>query len=273
MTSKAQPTILVFDSGIGGLSVYAEIYKLFPQRHYLYAFDNAGFPYGDKADAVIVQRVVKMIEAVSENYPIDLAVIACNTASTISLPVLRAKFAFPIVGVVPAIKPATQITQNGHIGLLATKATTQRQYTQDLIAQFASHCQVSMLGLPELAVMAEAKLHGETVDMEQLRQLMQPWLKCAMPPDTIVLGCTHYPFLRPELQSIFPNANLIDSGEAVAKRVALLLQQQETDIQSADKTAENVALYSDQSALDSGLTKHLKKFNFNKYQQVRLKID
>ncbi|MEO2619798.1 aspartate/glutamate racemase family protein, partial [Escherichia coli] len=98
--SEPRPTVLVFDSGVGGLSVYDEIRHLLPDLHYIYAFDNVAFPYGEKSEVFIVERVVEIVTAVQERYPLALAVVACNTASTVSLPALREKFDFPVVGVV-----------------------------------------------------------------------------------------------------------------------------------------------------------------------------
>lgn len=133
-----------------------------------------------------------------------LAVIACNTASTVSLPALREKFPFPVVGVVPAIKPAARLTANGIVGLLATRGTVKRPYTRELIERFANECQIAMLGSAELVEMAEAKLHGETVSLEELRRILRPWLRMQEPPDTVVLGCTHFPLLQEELLKVLP---------------------------------------------------------------------
>ena len=135
--SNPRPTVLVFDSGVGGLSVYDEIRHLLPDLHYIYAFDNVAFPYGEKSEDFIVERVVEIVTAVQQRYPLALAVIACNTASTVSLPALREKFPFPVVGVVPAIKPAARLTANGIVGLLATRGTVKRPYTRELIDRFA----------------------------------------------------------------------------------------------------------------------------------------
>ena len=146
-TSEPRPTVLVFDSGVGGLSVYDEIRHLLPDLHYIYAFDNVAFPYGEKSEEFIVERVVAIVTAVQERYPLALAVVACNTASTVSLPALREKFDFPVVGVVPAIKPAARLTANGIVGLLATRGTVKRSYTHELIARFANECQIEMLAV------------------------------------------------------------------------------------------------------------------------------
>lgn len=211
-TSDLRPTVLVFDSGVGGLSVYDEVRQLLPDLHYLYAFDNAGFPYGEKSETFIVDRVVAIVEAITRSYPLSLVIIACNTASTVSLPALRERFAFPVVGVVPAIKPAARLTRNGVVGLLATRATVRRPYTHELVSQFAGSCKIEMLGSAELVELAEAKLHGAEVALDEVRRIVQPWLRMAEPPDTVVLGCTHFPLLREELQQVLPEGTrLIDS--------------------------------------------------------------
>ncbi|OCG20268.1 MULTISPECIES: glutamate racemase [unclassified Gilliamella] len=267
---KQSPSILVFDSGIGGLSVYNEIYNKVPNVHYIYVFDNEMFPYGDKSSGFLINRVNSVIEAITKFYSIDLAVIACNTASTICLPSLRSKFSFPIIGVVPAIKPASLITKNKCIGLLATKATIERTYTTDLIQQFAAHCTVKLLGLSELALIAENKLQGVTVDMKQLKEIMQPWLELQTIPDTIVLGCTHYPFIKTELQMIFPQATFIDSGYAIAARVCNLLNDKYNIDQIPSSTSENIVLSTSYTLSVEKLIKKLSGYNLNKYQTIKI---
>ncbi|UDG79931.1 glutamate racemase [Candidatus Steffania adelgidicola] len=218
-----QPRILILDSGVGGLSIYDKVKQTLPNARYLYVFDNEGFPYGEKSEKFIVDRVVGIIGSMWCLHQFDLVIIACNTASTIVLPVLRKRFSFPIIGVVPAIKPAIKLTRNGIVGLLATRATIQCRYTYDLINQFAGDCQILQLGMPELVHMAEAKLHGEIVLLLGLRKLLNPWLNSSATPDTIVLGCTHFSLLRQELHAVFPKGTyLVDSGAAVARRAAWL---------------------------------------------------
>lgn len=232
----ARPTVLVFDSGVGGLSVYNEVRQLLPDLHYIYAFDNVAFPYGEKSEEFIVARVVEIVTAVQERYPLALAIIACNTASTVSLPALREKFVFPVVGVVPAIKPAARMTTNGVVGLLATRATVRGPYTHELVARFATQCKIEMLGSAELVELAEAKLHGEPVSLEKLRKVLRPWLRMKEPPDTVVLGCTHFPLLQKELLQVLPEGTrLIDSGAAIARRTAWLLEHEAPQALSADK--------------------------------------
>jgi glutamate racemase len=220
-----RPTVLVFDSGVGGLSVYHEVRQMLPDLHYIYAFDNVAFPYGEKSEAFIVERVVEIVSAVEKRHPLSIIVIACNTASTVSLPALRAKFDCPVVGVVPAIKPAAKLTRNGVVGLLATRATVQRPYTHDLIARFATDCKILMLGSAELVEIAEAKLHGAAVPLPVLKKILQPWLRMQEPPDTVVLGCTHFPLLSDELAQVLPDGTrLIDYGSAIARRAHWLIE-------------------------------------------------
>lgn len=233
--SESRPTVLVFDSGVGGLSVYDEMRRLLPDLHYIYAFDNVAFPYGEKSEAFIVERVVEIVTGVQRRYPLALAVIACNTASTVSLSVLREKFAFPVVGVVPAIKPAARLTANGLVGLLATRATVKGKYTQELVERFAKECQITMLGSAELVELAEAKLHGEPVSLDELRRILRPWLRMPEPPDTVVLGCTHFPLLQEELKQVLPQGTrLLDSGAAIARRTAWLLENEAPGAKSQD---------------------------------------
>ncbi|WP_100157701.1 glutamate racemase [Proteus columbae] len=224
----ANPTVLVFDSGVGGLSVYREIREKLPDAHYIYVFDNEAFPYGEKSQDFIIDRVVQIVSAVAEKHDLATIVIACNTASTVSLPALRAKFTdIPIVGVVPAIKPAAKLTCNGVVGLLATRATVKRPYTHELIERFATDCKVHSLGSAELVELAERKLHGEAVSLDELRKILTPWLKMKEPPDTVVLGCTHFPLLADELLSVLPDGTrIIDSGAAIARRTAWLVVNQ-----------------------------------------------
>ena len=271
---KQSPTVLVFDSGIGGLSIYNEIYSKMPNLHYIYAFDNEGFPYGDKSSEYLIARVNRIIATILQSYSIDLAVIACNTASTICLPSLRTNFPFPIVGVVPAIKPASKITKNKCIGLLATKATIQRAYTSNLIQEFAPDCDVKLLGLSELAHIAENKLQGIAVDMQQLETLLQPWLKLSVIPDTIVLGCTHYPFIKDELRILFPNTTFIDSGYAIASRVNTLLNDQ-YDLNSLNKlsTLDNIVISTLHNQQVEKLTKKFTEYNLNKYHCISVNAD
>ncbi|MGC1040988.1 glutamate racemase [Pantoea agglomerans] len=267
-TSDLRPTVLVFDSGVGGLSVYDEVRQLLPDLHYLYAFDNAGFPYGEKSETFIVERVVAIVEAITRSYPLSLVIIACNTASTVSLPALRERFAFPVVGVVPAIKPAARLTRNGVVGLLATRATVRRPYTHELVSQFAGSCKIEMLGSAELVELAEAKLHGAEVALDEVRRIVQPWLRMAEPPDTVVLGCTHFPLLREELQQVLPEGTrLIDSGAAIARRTAWLLEHEAPEVHSSQ---QNVAFCTELDGEAVQLSPVLRRYGFSLLEKLAL---
>jgi len=260
--------VLVFDSGVGGLSVYDEVRQLLPDLHYLYAFDNAGFPYGEKTETFIVERVVAIVDAITRRHPISLVIIACNTASTVTLPALRERFAFPVVGVVPAIKPAARLTRNGVVGLLATRATVRRSYTHELVSQFAKTCKIEMLGSAELVELAEAKLHGKEVSIDEIRRIVQPWLRMAEPPDTVVLGCTHFPLLRDELQQILPEGTrLIDSGAAIARRTAWLLENEAPEVRSS---LQNVAFCTELDGEAVQLSPVLQRYGFPLLEKLAL---
>ncbi|WP_392561554.1 glutamate racemase [Orbus sturtevantii] len=265
------PNILVFDSGIGGISVYNEIRQKIPKANYIYIFDNQAFPYGDKSNEFLIERVKAVINKAISTYAVDIVIIACNTASTICLPILRTSFSMPIVGVVPAIKPAIKITKNKCIGLLATKATIQREYIHNLIRDFASGYKIELLGLSELALMAEQKLQGTAVNLDDLTKLMKPWLELAVVPDTIVLGCTHYPFIQPELAKVFPDVTFIDSGYAIAARVDNLLKERNLVNSGAKFQITNNLLCSTQyNEQTQKLIGTLQKFNLINYQLIKI---
>ena len=167
--------VLIFDSGVGGLSVYQEIYAQLPNVQYIYAFDDAAFPYGELPEDELIARTRHIVSLLVERHCVDLVVVACNTASTIVLPTLRDVLAIPVVGVVPAIKPAAMLSERKVIGLLATPATVQREYTELLISQFASHCEVLRIGSTRLVEMAEQKLRGQAISIAELEKILKPW--------------------------------------------------------------------------------------------------
>lgn len=267
-SSKERPSVLVFDSGVGGLSVYDEIRQLLPDLHYIYAFDNVAFPYGEKTEEFIVERVVEIVAAVSRRYPLALVVIACNSASTVTLPALRERFDFPVVGVVPAIKPAARLTRNGIVGLLATRGTVKRPYTHELVARFARECKTEMLGSAELVELAETKLQGKPVPLEEVKRILQPWLRMKEPPDTVVLGCTHFPLLNEELQQVLPEGTrLVDSGAAIARRTAWLLEHESP---KANSTESNIAFCLEKTEQAVQLTPVLQRYGFERLEKLPL---
>lgn len=226
---KAKPQILFFDSGLGGLSVYEAVRSKTCKEvvcHYL--FDRECFPYGTKSEKFLIKRVQRLISAILPKVKPDLVVIACNTASTVVLPKLRHDFAVPFVGVVPAIKPAASSSLKKIIGILATPGTVHRSYTQELIDNFASDCKVCCIGTDKLVRLSEDYLTGSPVNQQTINEIVAPWreLDPADAPDVAVLGCTHFPLVRQYLQKALPGMLLLDSGEAIGRRVCSLLKEQ-----------------------------------------------
>ncbi len=221
------PTILVFDSGFGGLTVFREIVKLRPDAEYVYVADDAAFPYGAWREDALVARVLAVFERMVAEFRPDLAVIACNTASTLVLPPLRARYPFPFVGTVPAIKPAAEASRSRLVSVLATPATVKRDYTRDLVAQFAGGCKVTLVGAPRLASLAEAALRSEPINDAEIAAEISPAFVEAEDgrrTDHVVLACTHYPLLSEDIARLAPwPVTLVDPASAIARRVVALL--------------------------------------------------
>jgi glutamate racemase len=229
-------TILVFDSGLGGLTVLREIVAARPDAHYVYVADDAFFPYGHHGEDEIIARVVPLMGELIGTHDPDLVVIACNTASTLVLSHLRAAYAVPFVGTVPAIKPACAQSRTKRVSVLGTKGTVKREYTRALIRDFAQGCEVTLVGSPELASLAEAALGGNAVsDRDILAELApcfvgDPADESAR-TDTVVLACTHYPLLLERLTKLAPwPVDWIDPAPAIARRVSDLLGPRSTAV-------------------------------------------
>ena len=228
---KEPPTILVFDSGLGGLTVLREVVRARNDAHYLYVADDAFFPYGHHSEQEIIDRVVPLIgDLISTHHP-DLVVIACNTASTLVMPHLRERYSVPFVGTVPAIKPACAASTSKRISVLGTKGTVQREYTKGLIRDFAQGCEVTLVGSAELATLAETALSGGVVGDDAILAELKPCFVGAgehtsKRTDTIVLACTHYPLLLDRLNQLAPwPVDWIDPAPAIARRVTSLLPE------------------------------------------------
>jgi glutamate racemase len=223
------PTILIFDSGLGGLSVLREIVKIRPGARYIYVADDAFFPYGHHSEDGIIARVVPLIGELIAAHTPDLIVIACNTASTIVMSHLRERYQVPFVGTVPAIKPACARSKTKRVSVLGTRGTVKREYTRALIRDFAQGCEVTLVGSSELASLAEAALNGTEVgDLEISAELAPCFVgDGASDPartDTVVLACTHFPLLMDRLVRLAPwPVDWIDPAPAIARRVADLL--------------------------------------------------
>ena len=219
------PRLLFADSGLGGLTVLRAARAAVPEAEVLFVADDAGFPYGDKSEAALTERLFALIHAAAEFEP-DCIVLACNTASTIALPVLRQAFAQPIVGTVPAIKPAAALTRSGLVSVLATPATVAREYTRALIGQYGAGAHFTLTGAPTLAAQAEAYAAGAEVDSEAIVREIAPAFvsRGSARTDVVVLGCTHYPLLIGRLDALAPwPVTWLDPAPAIARRIANVL--------------------------------------------------
>ncbi len=222
--------ILIFDSGVGGLSILAHIRALLPLAPIVYAADNAGHPYGTKSEAEIAARVPALLGRLVERYRPRIIVIACNTAATIALAHVRAALDLPVVGTVPAIKPAALASKNRAIGVLGTKATVRQPYVDKLVEEFGGDCIVIRHGSAELVGMAEAKLRGTPPDPDAMAAVMDMLFSQdgGNKVDQLVLACTHFPLLATEIAAASPaGVTLVDSGEGIARRTAHLTQGQD----------------------------------------------
>lgn len=222
--------ILVFDSGVGGLSVLSHIRDQLPAAAIVYAADNAGYPYGTKSEGEIAARVPALLGRLAERYKPRLIVIACNTASTIALAHVRAALELPVVGTVPAVKPAALASKSRVIGVLGTDATVRQAYVDNLVAEFASDCVVIRHGSARLVDIAEAKLRGVAPDPGEMRGVMAGVYggQHGHRLDQLVLACTHFPLLKPEIAAASPTGvTLVDSGAGIARRAAYLTKGQD----------------------------------------------
>jgi len=224
------PTILVFDSGLGGLTVLREIVGARPDAHYVYVADDAFFPYGHHGEHQIIARVVPLIGELIAAHAPDLVVIACNTASTLVMAHLRAEYKVSFVGTVPAIKPACASSKTKRVSVLGTRGTVKREYTKALIRDFAQGCEVTLVGSAQLASLAEAALNGVEVNDLKISAELAPCFvgegkNDLARTDTIVLACTHYPLLMDRFSRLAPwPVDWIDPAPAIARRVADLLK-------------------------------------------------
>ena len=220
--------LLFFDSGVGGLSVLEPTRALLPNAPIVYVADNGAFPYGTRSEAEIASRVPALLGRLVERFRPRLAVIACNTASTIALDHVRAALDLPVVGTVPAIKPAAEISKSRVIGVLGTEATVRQPYVDNLAREFAADCIIIRHGSPELVDLAERKLIGDAIDPADVAAAAAPLFQADRGDeiDTIVLACTHFPLLLDELKAAFPGRQWVDGGTGIARRIAWLTREQ-----------------------------------------------
>jgi glutamate racemase len=256
--------ILIFDSGVGGLTVLAEWRRLRPEAPVIYAADDAGLPYGEKTEAQIAARVAGLLGRMTERFHPRLVCIACNTASTIALASVREVLEIPVVGTVPAIKPAAAMTKTGVIGLLGTAATIRQGYVDRLEAEFASDKHLLRFAAPELVLAAEAKLRGEPIDLAAIDRAVAGLR--AMPGgdriDTVVLACTHFPLLSDELAAAFgPGIAFCHGAEGIARRIDFLTQGQ-----SFRRKGPDLALFTSRDLDHSGLAPALARYGLNRIE-------
>jgi glutamate racemase len=221
-----RPTILVFDSGLGGLTVYREVAPVRPDARFRYIADDAFFPYGGHGEAELVERVVALMGSLIEAHRPDVVVIACNTASTLVLPQLRARYSVPFIGTVPAIKPACAASVTRRVSVLGTEATVKREYTHALIRDFANGSAVTLVGSAPLAGFAEAELNGAPVADAAIAREIAPCFvdEDGRRTDMIVLACTHFPLLLDRFERLKPwPVHFIDPAPAIARRVLDLI--------------------------------------------------
>ena len=217
--------VLMLDSGVGGLSVLDDVRAALPAIDVSYIADNAGFPYGTKTEMEVATRVCALLGRLTERLQPDLIVIACNTASTIALAHARAVLDVPVVGTVPAIKPAAEMSKSRVIGVLGTMATVRQPYVARLSADHAADCTVLLHGSARLVELAEAHLRGEPVTAADVAPELAGLTSQngGERIDQIVLACTHFPLLLPQLQAAAPGMGFVDGGPGIARRVAHLL--------------------------------------------------
>ena len=259
--------LLLFDSGVGGLSVLAEVRAALPNAPIVYVADNGGFPYGTKTEAEISARVPALLGRLAERYRPRLITIACNTASTIALAGVRAALDLPIVGTVPAIKPAAEQSQTRVIGVLGTNATVRQPYVDDLSARFASDCLVLRHGSADLVELAEASLRGEPTPDTAYADVMAGLLdqEGGDRMDTMVLACTHFPLVAERLAAVAPRLlTFVDGAKGIARRVAYLTRDQEWP----DAPLAGVAVFTAPIEVENGLKASLARFGLTKIERL-----
>lgn len=259
--------VLIFDSGVGGLSISKEIKSQINNLSITYVADNRTYPYGTLSEQALIERIENLFPQLIERFQPEAIVIACNSASTLVLDHLRQLTPIPVIGVVPAIKPAAEQTQTQTIGLLATPGTVQRAYTSRLIEDFAPHCTVIRIGSHELVDLAEDKLRGKALNLEILVRVLGPFCENKY-LDSVVLGCTHFPFLRNEINDILgAHVKLIDSGSAIARRTEFILKSVSCYTATTTATPDCFIFTKEDEAADA-LAPHLSQHGFQRVEFI-----
>ncbi len=259
--------ILLFDSGVGGLSVLAQVRKALPQASIVYVADNGGFPYGTKSEEEIAARVPALLGRLAERFRPRLITIACNTASTIALAGVRAALDLPIVGTVPAIKPAAELSRTRVIGVLGTEATVRQPYVDDLSARFAGDCTVLRHGSARLVTLAEASLRGEPTADAEYAAVMAGLLDQPMADqmDIVVLACTHFPLVSDRLAAVAPRPiTFVDGAAGIARRIAYLTRDQRWP----DYPVEGRAVFTAPLDVPPALAQALQSYGLSRIEQL-----
>ncbi|HEY4521919.1 MAG TPA: glutamate racemase [Candidatus Paceibacterota bacterium] len=227
----------VFDSGVGGLSILRELKKIMPHENYIFVADQLNVPYGEKTQKELENLTLKICKFfVSKNS--KLIVAACNTATCHALPYLRSKIKIPIIGTVPAVKPAAEKSKTGAIGIISTPATSQSQYLKNLIQIYAKNLKVANIGCMGLENAVEKGVLNSPEVKKMLNKFIKPIKNSGA--DIIVLGCTHYPFLKTQIKKTAgTKIKLIDSGKAIAKHTKNTLQK----LNILSKSGKNTDFY------------------------------
>lgn len=254
--------VIIFDSGVGGLSIWQEVHQYMPNVECHYLFDNAYFPYGELDEAFLIERVCQLVPKLVEQTKANAVVIACNTASTAALVQLRSMLSIPVVGVVPAIKPAAALSLSKHIAVLATPATVNRPYTHQLARDFASDCHVIWVGSSFLVKMAEEYLLTQTVNEQRLKAELVK-ISETKAVDAVVLGCTHFPLIREAIAArLDPKIKLVDSGKAIARQLARIL----SDGERSERSSKHRYYYTKSHHALTGVEQIFEKFEIKKGQ-------
>lgn len=210
----------MLDSGVGGLPYLDRSRQLLPNESFLYVADTAGFPYGTREPDELVHHLEHTVGRVAHLAPPKALVLACNTASVVGLAPLRERFSFPVVGVVPAVKPAASLSRNRRIGLLATNRTVLDSYTEDLISQFASDCHIERVGDGDIVSFVETRYLDSASDERiwSVRTAADRFRAAAI--DTLVIGCTHFIYVEEELSELLGRrVHIVDSVDGVATQL------------------------------------------------------
>ena len=254
--------LLIFDSGIGGLSIYKEAKIKFPYLEIHYLSDNDSFPYGNKSINFLSDRIPNLLKIAEKKIKPDMIVIGCNTVSTLLLDKLRVLITVPIIGVVPAIKTASLMTKTKTFALLATDETIKRRYTDNLIKKYARDCNIIRLGASDLVANIESHINGGNLDRNLIRLKIEELKEKSNFIDIIVLGCTHFSMIQKDMKKINPKIQFIDSTAAIISRIESKLTTKETNVKL------NTTMWITKNVNISPLNKHLKEYSFFSFKKL-----